>query len=316
MPAVQKIRVLLTGGSGQVGSALLPLLREMGEVYAPSHAQLDLGSGQALRDAVRAFEPRLVINAAADTLVDRAEAEPEAARRVNADAPAILAQEAVRRRAILVHYSTDYVFDGSRRSPYKEDDPTGPLNVYGRTKLEGDQGVAAAGGAYFVLRTGWIYASRGRNFLATMLRLGAEREVLRVVDDQVGTPTPAPVVAQATIEILRRCWEQAAGAYEWARGLAGIYHAGCAGQTSWYRFALAIFEEARERGLEARLRVREVVPITSEQFPTAAQRPRYSVLSKEKIQRAFGIQPPDWQEELRRVMQECALAAGREEPVR
>ena len=316
MPAARKIRVLLTGGSGQVGSALLPLLRQMGEVYAPSHAQLDLGSRQAIRDAVRAFEPALVINAAADTFVDRAEAEPAAAQRVNADAPAILAQEAARRHAILVHYSTDYVFDGSKPSPYQEDDPTSPLNVYGRTKLEGEQGVAAAGGAYFILRTGWIYASRGRNFLATMLRLGAEREALRVVDDQVGTPTPALVVAQATGEILRRCWEQAAGAYELGRGLAGTYHAGCAGQASWYRFALAIFAEARERGLGARLKVRQVFPITTEEFPTAARRPRYSVLSKEKIQRTFGIQPPEWQEGLRRVMQEYALAAAREEPVR
>lgn len=288
----------------------------MGEVYAPTHAQVDLGSEPAIRAALRAFEPALVINAAAHTAVDQAESEPELAQRVNAAAPAVLAQEAARLRAILVHYSTDYVFDGSKRTPYQEDDPTSPLNVYGRTKREGEQGVAAVGGAYFILRTGWVYASRGRNFLVTMLRLGAEREALRVVDDQVGTPTPADVVAEATLNLLQRCRGQASGPYEFARSLAGIYHAGCGGQASWYQFALSIFAEARNAGLEARLRVAQVVPISSEEYPAVARRPRYSVLAKDKIARAFGFQPPSWEDGLARVMRQYAHSATREESAR
>ena len=308
--------MLLTGGSGQVGRALFPLLKELGEVFAPSRSQLDLSSESSLRAAVRTFEPSIIVNAAAHTAVDRAESEPELAQRINGDAPAILAEEALRLHSLLVHYSTDYVFDGTKRTPYREDDPTGPLNVYGRTKLLGEQGVAAAGGAYFVLRTGWVYASRGRNFLLTMLRLGAEREELRVVDDQVGTPTPADSLADATLNILERVCGGSSDAYESARSLSGIYHAGCEGEVSWFQFALAIFTQARNSDLGARLKVSQVLPISTEEHPTAAQRPRYSVLSKEKIRRTFHLEPVSWQDGLARVMHQCAQPAPMKESMR
>ncbi len=313
LPASRTTRILLTGGSGQVGSALLPRLDELGEVSAPSRSQLDLDSEPALRAAVRALHPAVIVNAAAYTAVDRAEAEPELALRVNADAPAILAEEARRCEAILLHYSTDYVFDGTKTTPYREEDAAAPLNVYGRTKLLGEQRVAAAGGAYFVLRTGWVYAARGKNFLLTMLRRAAAQETLRVVEDQVGTPTSAEVVAQATLGILRRCW-QAADRYAYARDLAGILHASCAGQASWFEFALSIFAEGRNAGLGDGFKAAQVLPITTAEYPTAAQRPRYSVLSKDKITHVFGFQPPPWRDSLAQVMQQYAHRMHREEP--
>ena len=315
LPSSPTNRLLLIGASGQVGSALLPRLSELGEVSAPRHSQLDLASEESIRAAVRSFQPDVIINAAAYTAVDLAESQPDLAMRVNAGAPGILAVEARQAKALLVHYSTDYVFDGTKRTPYREEDTTAPRNEYGRTKLLGEQRVAAAGGAYLILRTGWIYASQGKNFLVTMLRLGAEREMLRIVDDQIGTPTPAAVVADATLRILEFCRQHGADMSEYLRSLAGIYHVGCAGQTSWFRFALAIFEQARSMGMGARLRVTNVVPTTTEEYPTPAQRPRYSVLSKEKIIRTYGVQPPPWEDGLARVMRQVARPDLKEEPV-
>ncbi len=308
-------RLLLLGASGQVGSELLPRLSPLGEVSAPSHAQLDLVSEESIRAAVRALEPAVIVNAAAYTAVDRAESERELAGRINAIAPGILAEEAARARALLVHYSTDYVFDGSKQSPYREDDATAPVNEYGRSKLLGEQRVAAAGGAYLILRTGWIYASRGRNFLLTMLRLGAEREELRVVDDQVGTPTTAAVVAEATLAALAACRRPGSSLYDGARSLSGIYHVGCGGQTSWHRFALAIFAAARAGATGPKLKVTRVTPITTAEYPTPAQRPRYSVLSKEKAERAFGFPPPPWEEGLAQVMRQWTREMSQEERV-
>jgi len=314
LAASRTTRILLLGGSGQVGSALLSRLAEWGEVTAPRRSQLDLGSAPALREAVRALQPAIVVNAAAYTAVDRAEAEPEFALRVNADAPAILAEEARRCGAILLHYSTDYVFDGAKTTPYGEEDATGPLNVYGRSKLLGEERVAAASGAWFIVRTGWVYAARGRNFLLTLLRRGGEQETLKVVADQVGTPTPAAAVAEATLDILRAC--RGPGAYERAQSLAGIYHAGCAGQASWFQFARAIFSEAGSAGLGATLKVAQVLPITSAEYAAAASRPRYSVLSKEKIARTFGFQPPRWEDGLAEVMRQVAGRAPAQEAAR
>ena len=305
-------RLLLIGASGQVGSELLPRLSQLASVSAPDRSQLDLTSEESIRAVVRALRPAVIVNAAAYTAVDRAESEPQVAMAVNATAPGILAEEARRCRALLVHYSTDYVFDGSKRTPYLEGDATGPLNEYGRTKLLGEQRVAAAGGAYFILRTGWVYSRGGRNFLLTMLRLASEREELRVVDDQIGTPTPAAVIADATLTLLqphRRATEEA---YEQACRLAGIYHAGCSGETSWFRFALAIFAQARKSGWGAGLRVTSVVPTTTEQYPTPARRPLYSVLCKDKIHRAFGIEPPPWEDGLAAVMRQVQAPVRQE----
>jgi dTDP-4-dehydrorhamnose reductase len=208
-----------------------------------------------------------------------------------------------------VHYSTDYVFDGEKRTPYREEDQTGPLNEYGRTKLLGEQRVATEGGAYWIVRSGWIYGWRGRNFLLNMLRLGSEREELRIVDDQVGTPTSAAAIAEATLQLLEHHQQAADQAYEQACGMAGIYHAACSGETSWFRFARAIFDHARKPGGWAELKVRRVIPITTAEYPTPARRPGYSVLCKDKITRAFGLQFPGWEDDLATVMKRLAQSA-------
>jgi len=225
---------------------------------------------------------------------------------VNGIAPGILAEEANRCRALLVHYSTDYVFDGKKRTPYVEEDETAPLNCYGCTKLTGEQNIAHAGGAYVILRTSWVYASRGSNFFLTMLRLGVERETLRIVDDQIGSPTPAATVADAALAIIQRCCPDASDTYESALSVSGIYHATCAGQTSWFQFAGAIFDEARKSALGAKLKVNEVTPIPTAEYPTPARRPQYSVLSNDKMIRTFAFQPPAWQEGLTTVMPQLA----------
>lgn len=266
-------------------------------MVALNRSQLDLARADSIRDAVRSTCPNIIVNAAAYTAVDRAETETELAMQVNAIGPGILAEEAKRCRALLVHYSTDYVFDGSKRCPYTEQDATHPLNQYGKTKLTGEQNVAQAGGAHFILRTSWVYAPRGSNFLLKMLQLGSERESLRVVSDQTGSPTPASLVADATMSILRRfCTAQ-----KDAPDLSGIYHVACSGETSWFQFAQAIFAHAR-KSTPAHLKIRETLPISTEEFPSPCQRPRYSVLSCEKIAQTFAFRAPEWQKELSGVM--------------
>lgn len=294
-------RILLTGPTGQVGFELLSRLSSLGEVFALNRSQLDLTEPESIRHVVRSIHPNVIVNAAAYTAVDRAETEPELAMQVNGIAPGILAEEAKRSRALLVHYSTDYVFDGLKGSPYLEEDATHPLNQYGRSKLAGEQNIARLGGAYFILRTSWVYANRGSNFLLKMLRLGSEREVLRVVSDQTGSPTSASVVADATMTLLRRCCT----AFGDAAGLPGIYHATCSGQASWFEFARAIFAGAQETSQIA-LKVKEILPITAEEFSSSCQRPCYSVLSCDKIAKRFAFQAPDWREELSKVVRMLA----------
>jgi dTDP-4-dehydrorhamnose reductase len=296
-------RILLTGPTGQVGFELLGRLSSLGEVVPLSRSQLDLAEPEAVRRAIRDIRPNIIVNAAAYTAVDRAEAEPDVAMQVNGVAPGILAEEASHLRALLVHYSTDYVFDGSKQSPYDEQDPTRPLNQYGKSKLAGEHNVARMGGAYFTLRTSWVYSHRGSNFLLKMLQLGCEREVIRVVSDQIGSPTPASVVADATMAVLARC-----SGFEAAQHVSGIYHATCDGQTSWFEFASAIFARAQENGL-VRLKVKEVLPVSTDEFPSPCRRPSYSVLSCKKIGQAFALRIPDWRDELNKIMR---LIAARE----
>lgn len=296
------MRLLLLGGNGQVGRMLRRVLPALGEVIvatrdgAAADVAADLDQPQALPALVRQIAPDVVVNAAAYTAVDRAESEPEAAFRANAEAPAALAQGCAATGALLVHYSTDYVFDGRSARPYREDDATAPLGVYGVSKRAGEEAIRASGARHMILRTAWVYAAQGRNFLRTMLRLAAEREELRVVADQVGAPTPAAWIADATGQLLRQ--EVPA---------SGTWHLTAAGETSWHGFAQAIMDEAQAAGLLAR-RPR-VLPITSAEYPTPARRPAYSVLDTAKLQRDFGIAPPAWRDGLRATV--CELAKAR-----
>jgi dTDP-4-dehydrorhamnose reductase len=286
--------ILLLGGEGQVGWELARALAPLGRVLTPGRAALDLAEGEAIRAMVRTTRPRLIVNAAAYTQVDRAEAEPLLAEAVNAAAPAILADEAKRAGAALVHYSTDYVFDGSSRRPYREDDPVAPLNAYGQSKLAGEQAIAASGVRHLILRTAWVYADRGRNFLKTMQRLAAERDDLRVVADQVGAPTWARLIAEATALMLAASRD--ADGWEALADRGGLYHLTAQGETTWCGFAAAIVAASPPRGDGSRARV---VPITTAEYPTPARRPAYSLLDNRRLATVFALSLPDWQEGLR-----------------
>lgn len=295
------MRLLLLGGNGQLGRELRRVLPALGEVIvatrdgAAADVAADFDQPQALPALVRQIAPDVVVNAAAYTAVDRAESEPEAAFRANAEAPAALARGCATTGALLVHYSTDYVFDGRSARPYREDDATAPLGVYGMSKRAGEEAIRASGARHMILRTAWVYAAQGRNFLRTMLRLAAEREELRVVADQVGAPTPAAWIADATGQLLRQ-----------GVPASGTWHLTAAGETSWHGFAQAIMDEAQAAGLLAR-RPR-VLPITTAEYPTPARRPAYSVLDTAKLQRDFGIAPPAWRDGLRATVRELAKA--------
>lgn len=286
-------RILLLGAAGQLGWELRRTLAPLGEVTALGRAEADLADPSALREHVRALRPRLVVNAAAYTAVDRAEAEPELAFAVNASGPRVLAEEAERAGALFVHYSTDYVFPGEGDAPYREDDATGPLNVYGASKLEGERGVVGVGGAHLVLRTSWVYGWRGHNFLRTMLRLAHEREEMRVVDDQHGSPTWSRMVAEATAQLLARCAGEEG--FHLPERLWGVYHLAAGGRTTWYEFARAILEGDVRR---AEQRCRALRAISTAEYPTPARRPRFSVLDCSRIAGAFRLQLPHWREQL------------------
>lgn len=286
--------ILLLGNTGQVGSELVRALAPLGAVQALDRAALDLADPDAIRQAVRDSDPSLIVNAAAYTAVDQAESEPELAMAVNGIAPGILAEEAAGRGIALVHYSTDYVFDGAADRPYREDDPTGPINAYGRTKLAGEQAVRAGGAAHLILRSSWIYAKTGRNFLTTMQRLAAERDELTVVDDQLGNPTWARAIADATALVLRRLGQPGDAGAMAERG--GLYHLAAGGQTSWAGFAAAIIEHGHARALAGRPapKAKRVKPIPTTDYPTPAARPAYSVLDCGKLRAQFGIGLLDW----------------------
>lgn len=293
--------ILLTGADGQVGWELRRALAPLGRVTALTRADADLTDHERLREVVRAVQPAAVVNAAAYTAVDRAESERELAFAVNAAAPAVLAGEAALAGALMVHYSTDYVYDGASRRPYVESDPVAPVNAYGESKLAGDLAVAASGARHLVLRTGWVYAARGHNFLRTMLRLAHEREELRVVSDQVGGPTPARLIAETTARLLAR---RATGrGFELPEAECGTYHVAAAGATSWHGFARAILELDPRRASQ---RCRAVTAIATADFPTPARRPAYSVLDTGLLERTFELHMPPWRDELELVMRELA----------
>ncbi len=303
MTAAAERTILLTGADGQVGWELRRALAPLGHVVALRRAEADLTDADAIRAAVRAARPALVVNAAAHTAVDAAERERDTAFRVNADAPGVLAEEAARLGAPIVHYSTDYVFDGAKRTPYVEDDAVAPQGAYGESKLAGERAVAAANPAHLVLRTSWVYASRGRNFLLTMLRLAHEREELRVVADQHGVPTPARLLADVTAAVLARA--ATADGFVLPPALAGTYHVAARGATTWHGFAEAIVALDPRRAAQ---RCRAVVPIATADFPTPARRPAYSVLDPSRLERAFALRMPEWRAQLELVMAELPPA--------
>jgi dTDP-4-dehydrorhamnose reductase len=290
------MRILITGGAGQVGWELCRALAVHGEILAPARNELDLASADSIVSAVRAFAPELIVNAAAYTAVDRAELEAELAAKVNGDAPRIMAEEAARLGSGIVHFSTDYVFDGTKNEPYVEDDEASPINVYGRTKLAGERGVAGATPAHLILRTSWVYGPRGRNFLLTALRLARERKELKVVNDQYGAPTPARLIAEATACIVAHLSRRAHLNAERLEDIGGTYHLTSAGRTTWYDFAREILQRRQDAS--------KVVPITTAEYPSLAQRPRNCVLENGKLRQAFGIELPDWKTGLRLCLEE------------
>jgi len=296
------MRILLTGKDGQIGWELQRTLAPLGEVVAFGRNGLDLADLGALSSTVRALQPDVIVNAAAYTAVDQAQKEPELAMRLNAEAPGVLAREAARSGALLVHISTDYVFDGRKNSPYVEDDAVNPINSYGSSKLAGEAAVREAGGRHLILRTSWIYAARGKNFLRTILRLAHERDELRVVSDQIGAPTWSRLVAEAIAHLVALTRTQHAG-------VPGTYHLTTGGETSWHGFAQeAITQATKLAGFKAR--VQTITPIPSSEYPLPAQRPLNSRLSNARLETAFALRLPDWQIALRLCLEEAAQASS------
>jgi dTDP-4-dehydrorhamnose reductase len=288
------MNILLTGRNGQVGWELARALLPLGHIHACGHAELDLADAAALRRRLDEVRPDAIVNAAAYTAVDRAESEPQRAEAVNAAAPAVLARWAAAHGALLVHYSTDYVFDGTKAAPYVEGDPPNPLGAYGRSKLAGEAAIRAAGCDHLVFRTSWVYAARGANFLRTILRLAAEREELRVVDDQTGAPTWARLIAEASAHALRQgLQERRSGTFE-----SGLFHLCAGGETSWHGFARAIVEGRQG------LRVKTVTPIATVDYPTPARRPANSRLDTGAFRARFGLALPDWRDCLQLCLEE------------
>ncbi len=288
-------RILLLGAGGQVGFELRRTLSPLGSLTALGRQHVDLADADALRVCVCADRYDLIVNAAAFTAVDRAEQEPETARAINAQAPAILAEAAVRQKAVLVHFSTDYVFDGRARRPYVEEDVPTPLGVYGHTKREGDRAIEASGARHLIFRTSWVYGNRGRNFLLTILRLARERPELKVVDDQIGAPTWSRMIAEATAAVLAQCRFGSRGVGRDMEEVGGLYNVAAGGQTSWAGFAASIVEHAGTSPGAPRPRV---TPIPTSEYPLPAARPAYSVLSQEKLDRVFGVRLPGWAQSL------------------
>ena len=295
------MKILLLGKNGQVGWELQRALAPLGEVVAldfdsPGPLTADFSQPESLAATVRAIAPQIIVNAAAHTAVDRCESEPEFARTLNATSPAVLAREAVTLGAWLLHYSTDYVFDGSGSAPWVEDSPTGPLSVYGATKLEGEQAIRASGCKHLILRTSWVYAARGGNFAKTMLRLAKERDKLTVIDDQIGAPTGADLLADLSAHTLRTALQRA--------DVAGTYHAVAQGETSWHGYARHVIEFARAAGQPIKVARDAIEPVPTSAFLTPARRPANSRMNTQKLRQTFGLALPAWQSGVERMLTE------------
>jgi dTDP-4-dehydrorhamnose reductase len=284
-------RILLIGKTGQVGYELERSLQGLGEIIALDRSQMNLANLTQVRDIIRTIKPNLIINPAAYTAVDKAESEPDLAMRINGEAPGVMAEEAKKLGAVMIHYSTDYVFDGSKSTPYVETDPTCPINVYGATKLAGEQAIQAAGIPHLILRTSWVYGMRGNNFLRTILRLAQEREELRIVADQHGAPTWCRTIADTTAHVIA----QASGArhfHDWWQEQTGIYHLTAQGETTWYEFAQVVLDHPSVTKKPV------VTPITAQEYPLPAKRSASSVMSSERLINTFcGL--PDWKSALK-----------------
>ncbi|WP_418320264.1 dTDP-4-dehydrorhamnose reductase [Piscinibacter sakaiensis] len=284
------MKILLLGKGGQVGWELQRSLATLGELVALDFDSTDFSADfsrpESLSATVNAIAPQIIVNAAAHTAVDKAESEPDLARSINATAPGVLAREAAAIGAWLLHYSTDYVFDGSGSAPWREDSPTGPLSVYGQTKLEGEQAIRASGCRHLILRTSWVYAARGGNFAKTMLRLAAERDRLSVIDDQIGAPTGAELLADLSAHALRTALQRPE--------ISGTYHAAAAGETSWHGYASHVIDFARHAGQPVKVAADAIAAVPSSAFPTPARRPNNSRLDTSRLRETFGVTLPDW----------------------
>jgi len=283
------MKILVTGRNGQVGWELERSLQPLGEVIALDRRQLDLEDLKGVRETVREIKPDVIVNAAAYTAVDKAEEDETTATRINGEAPGVLADEAKRLDALMVHYSTDYVFDGTKKVPYTEDDEPNPINAYGRSKLVGEGNIQAAGGSHLILRTSWVYSARGNNFLRTILRLAKEREELAIVSDQIGSPTWARFIADATAHIVRKSLEDRSN----NQFQPNLYHLTAAGETSWFGFTQSIIEQAQSAS-DCSLRLKTITPIPTRDYPTPAQRPMNSRLATVKLEKHYGLQMPFW----------------------
>ncbi len=295
------MKILLLGKNGQVGWELQRSLAPLGEVVAldfdsPGPLRADFSDPESLAETVRSVAPQIIVNAAAHTAVDKAESEPDLARRLNATSPAVLAREAAKLGAWLMHYSTDYVFDGSGSTPWREDSPTGPLSVYGATKLEGEEAIRASGCRHLIFRTSWVYAARGGNFAKTMLKLAGDRDRLTVIDDQIGSPTGADLLADLTAHALRT----AALRPE----VSGTYHAVATGETSWFGYARLVVEHARAHGVAIKVAPDAIEPVATSAFPTPAKRPGNSRMDTSRLRETFGFVLPPWQAGVERMLDE------------
>ena len=290
------MNILLLGKNGQVGWELQRSLAVLGQVTALGHGEADFTQPQAVAQAVRALCPDVIVNAAAHTAVDKAESEPGRARLLNATTPGVLAEEAARLGAWLVHYSTDYVFDGSGSRPWRETDAPAPLSVYGATKLEGERLIQQSGCRHLILRTSWVYAARGGNFAKTMLRLAQERERLTVIDDQWGAPTGADLLADVTAHAIRHLQQRPQD--------GGLYHCVAGGETTWHSYAKYVVEHARQAQPAINIKATEIAPVPTSAFPTPARRPHNSRLDNARLQAAFGLRLPPWQQGVARMLTE------------
>ncbi len=295
---MKKQKILVFGRVGQVGWELRHKLACLGEVTSVDYPEIDFSKPDTIRAAVRAAAPTVIVNAAAYTAVDKAESAPEPAWAINTAGPGVIAEEARRVGSVMVNYSSDYVYDGSKKEPWMETDKPNPLNVYGKTKLAGDEAIAAVGGDYLILRTSWVYGARGTNFLLTMLRLAKERPELRIVDDQTGSPTTSECLAQATAQILSQVTAPGSGGLA---GRSGVYHLTSSGTTTWFGFAKAF--------LSRQAACPKLTPIASSEYPVPARRPVNSVLDCERVAQTFGVRMPAWEDALELVLETLAEGA-------